>query len=87
MFEKPRVPKPASLKVHVSLGPLRPELAEIKCGLSARAAVMKEEDSARPSAGIAIAYVRLTFEFGIFSKTLSKRFIKNYCPSVVSKVI
>jgi hypothetical protein len=35
MLEKPRFPKPASLKVHVRLEPLRPELAEIKCGLSA----------------------------------------------------
>jgi hypothetical protein len=39
MLEKPRFPKPASLKVHVRLEPLRPELAEIKCGLSANASI------------------------------------------------
>jgi hypothetical protein len=33
MLLKPRFPKPASLKVHTRFAPLRPELAEIKCGL------------------------------------------------------
>lgn len=35
MLEKPRFPRPASLKVHTRLAPLRLELAAIKCGLSA----------------------------------------------------
>jgi hypothetical protein len=37
-----------------------------KCGLAASALVMKDEDSANPSAAATIAYVTLIFDFVMF---------------------
>jgi hypothetical protein len=61
MLLKPRFPKPASLKVHTRLEPLRLELAEIKCGLTAKAtgaAVMRSTRNAVvPAIRLALNFV------------------------------
>jgi hypothetical protein len=70
MLEKPRFPKPASLKVHVRLEPLRPELAEIKCGLSANASIGAMSSKADAIVALGIPIFILFMFSGIFPRLL-----------------